>query len=69
MFSFKIVFNAQLDASTVKLPTYDVFCTLKAKLMHAFIDIIYCQTGVKSHPSIGIKTFHKGFFLVGLHEK
>ena len=65
MFSFKIVFNAHLDAPTGKLLTYDVFFTPKAKVMHAFIDIIFFQTGVKSHHPIGIKIYNKGYFFFG----
>ena len=65
MFSVKIVCNAQLDASTVKLLIYDVFCTPKAKIMHAYIDIIFCQPGVKSHNPIGIKTSDEGYFFLG----
>ena len=65
-----MVFYAQLDASTRKLLTYDVLCTLKATGMLAFINIIFCQTGVKSHHPLGIKTSDEGiFFWVGLREK
>ena len=63
-------FYALLDAFTGKLLTYDVFCTPKAAVLHAFINLIFCQTGVKSHHPMGIKTSDGGnFFLVGLHEK
>ena len=60
MFSFKLVFNAQLDTSTDKLLTYNVFCTYKSMVMHSFIDIIFFQTGVKPHHPIVIKTSDKG---------
>ena len=35
-FSFKIVSNAQIDAYSGKLLAYDVFCTPKARVIHAF---------------------------------
>ena len=46
-------------------------CTPKATVMPAFTNIIFCQTGVKSHHPIGIKTSDGGyfFFWVCLHEK
>ena len=46
-FPSKCFFYAYLVASTDKLLTYDVFCTPKATVMHAFINIIFCQTGAK----------------------
>ena len=63
MLLFKIVFYAQLDASTDKLLTYDVLCTPKSTVMHACINIIFSQPGVKSHHPLGIKTPNEGYFL------
>ena len=60
-----MVFYAWLDASTVKLFTYDVFCTPKAAVLHAFINVIFCQAGVKSHHPMGIKTSDGGNFFLG----
>jgi hypothetical protein len=58
-------FYAQLDASTGKLFTYDIFCTPKAAVLHAFINVIFCRTGVKSHHPMGIKTSDGGYFFLG----
>ena len=60
LFSFKIVSNAQSDASTGKLLTYNVFCTPKARVMNTFFDIKFCHTGVKSHQPIGVKISDEG---------
>ena len=60
-----MVFYAQLDATWGKLLTYDVLCNPKATGMHAFINIIFSQTGVKSHRPIGIKTSDEGYFFLG----
>ena len=62
MLLLKIVFYAQLDASTDKLLTYNVLCTPKATVMHAFINIIFSKPGVKSHHPLGIKTPNEGYF-------
>ena len=55
-------FDAQLYDSTGKLLTYDTFCTPKATVMHVFINMKFCQTGVKSNHPKGIKTSDKGYF-------
>ena len=48
--SFKLVFvNAQFYDYTDKLLTYNVFSTYKSMPMRSFIEIIFCQTDVKSH--------------------
>ena len=62
-------FYPKLDASTGKLLSYDVFCTPKATVMHAFINTSFCQTGAKSRHQ-GSKLLTEGtFFWFGLHEK
>ena len=45
---------------------YAVFCTPKIAVLHAFINVIFCQTGVKSHHPMGIKTSDGGNFFFGL---
>ena len=46
------------------------FGTPKATVMQVFINMKFCQTGVKSNHPIGIKTSEKGyFFWVGLLDK